>query len=249
MKRLALSLILLLAAACASQPADTRDTRDRGTPGVTSTLPSFGALVRCESINNGRQTCRVDARERMVWVNQQLSDNPCILGRSWGLSNNRDEIWVDNGCRAEFQVGGSGVTSVAFGRSITCESQNNARHRCPVDTAYGVQLARQISQNECVRGEDWGFDQNGIWVDHGCRAEFVLGGEPRFTPAATPARARVVCESQNMGMNRCAADTYYGVAIVRQISDSICIRGETWGFDAAGIWVTRGCRAEFVLGQ
>lgn len=245
MKTIALALVLLTAVACASNyPSDTRST-------AVYTDPAYipGTLVRCESINNGRQACRVDARDRIVMVNQQLSDNPCIVGRSWGVSSDRDEIWVDNGCRAEFQVGGSPVATGAFGRAIVCESQNNDKSRCPVDTSYGVQLARQISKNECIRGDDWGFDENGIWVDNGCRAEFVLGGEDRFLPMPpATTRARVTCESQNEAMNRCPADTYYGVTLARQISDSMCVRGQTWGFDANGIWVTRGCRAEFVLG-
>jgi ribosomal protein L37AE/L43A len=243
MKSLVLGLVLVTVAACSSQPtsrdSNIYDSASARTPGM---------LVRCESVNNTRQTCPVDARGRMVFVNQQLSENPCIIGRSWNVSNDRDEIWVDNGCRAEFQVGGSTVAAAAFGRSVICESQNNTRARCPVDTSYGVQLVRQISESGCVRGTDWGFDENGIWVDRGCRAEFVLGGEQRFTPRTATANARVVCESQNQAMNRCAADTYYGVALARQISNSTCVRGETWGYDAQGIWVTRGCRAEFVLG-
>lgn len=244
MRKIAAALLLLTAAACTTQPATTRDT----TIYDNATMATPGTLVRCESQNNTRNTCRVDARGRLVFVNQQLSENPCILGRSWNVSEDRDEIWVDNGCRAEFQVGGTTVAAGAFGRSVICESQNNGKARCPVDTSYGVQLARQISESGCVRGSDWGFDENGIWVDNGCRAEFVLGGDQRFTASATPVGGRVVCESQNEAMNRCAANTYYGVALARQISNSTCIRGVTWGYDAAGIWVTRGCRAEFVLG-
>ena len=241
MKTMALGLALLTMAACASQPA---------APPVTAREAVYvpGTLVRCESINNTRNTCRVDARGRMVVVNQQLSENPCTLGRSWGVSNDRDEIWVNEGCRAEFQVGGSSVAAAAFGRSVICESHNNGRNRCPVDTSYGVQLARQISDSGCVRGSDWGFDENGIWVDNGCRAEFVLGGDQRFTIRPPSTGMRVVCESQNQAMNRCPADTYYGVALARQISDSMCVRGQTWGYDANGIWVTGGCRAEFVIG-
>ena len=241
MRNIASGLILLLAAACASQPVDR--TMEQ------SVLVDPGTLVRCESINNTRQTCNVYARDRMVAVNQQLSANPCILGKSWGVSSDRNEIWVDDGCRAEFQVGGTAVASAAFGRSVICESQNNGKNRCPVDTSYGVQLARQISSNDCTRGNDWGFDENGIWVDHGCRAEFVLGGEPRFTSMVSSSRAVVVCESQDGANKRCPADTFYGVTLARQISDSTCIRGRTWGYDASGIWVNGGCRAEFVVGQ
>jgi ribosomal protein L37AE/L43A len=246
MRTIALGMVVLAVAACSSSsPTYTPAQPVYGSGGAAN---SYGTLVKCESINNTRETCTVDLRDRMVLVNQQLSDNPCIIGRTWGVSNGRNEIWVTDGCRAEFQVGGAPVAMGAFGRSVVCESQNNGKDRCPVDTSYGVQLARQISKNDCVRGDDWGFDENGIWVDHGCRAEFVLGGEDRFTPRTAPVVARVTCESQNEGMNRCAADTTYGVTLARQISSSTCVRGQTWGYDSTGIWVNRGCRAEFALG-
>ena len=248
MRTIACALVLLAAGACASNTRTTVATPTEDTGGTGRTLGVYTSMVRCESINNDRQTCKADARDRMVSINQQLSDTPCILGRSWGVSNDRDEIWVDKGCRAEFLVGGSPASAGAFGRSVLCESVNNGRTNCLADTSSGVQLARQISQNNCQRGSDWGFDENGIWVDHGCRAEFVLGGEQRFTARTTPAPARVLCESQNEAMNRCPADTTYGVTLARQISNSTCVRGQTWGYDANGIWVTRGCRAEFVLG-
>lgn len=243
MKTTMLGLLLLTFVACASQP-------DRDVVVTSPAMVSnYGTLVTCESINNRRETCRVDARERLVLVNQQLSDNPCVLGSSWGVSADRDEIWVSNGCRAEFQVGGTSVTTAAFGRSLLCESNNNTRQRCPADTSYGVQLTRQISDATCVKGSNWGFDESGVWVDDGCRAEFVLGGDARFVPMTSSSRATITCESQNNAMNRCAADTYWGVALARQISKSMCVRGQTWGYDAAGIWVTGGCRADFVVGQ
>jgi DUF3011 family protein len=208
-----------------------------------------GTLIRCESINNARTTCKADARARMISLNQQLSDNPCILGKTWGTTRNRKGVWVDDGCRAEFVIGGSAVSRQALGRSVVCESVNNGKRDCPADTSYGVQLARQISKKGCTRGDDWGFDQNGVWVDNGCRAEFALGGDVRFTPMTSASPTRVVCESQNNALNRCTANTFYGVTLARQISDRMCIRGESWGYDSNGIWVTRGCRAEFVLGQ
>lgn len=242
MRTLVLGIVVLAVTGCTTSDPD-RVVVYRDNTAVVAPA----TLVRCESINNTRQTCRVDARDRLVLVNQQLSDNPCIVGRTWGVSSDRNEIWVDNGCRAEFQVGGSAYAGATFGRSVICESQNNSRNRCPVDTSYGVQLARQISDSGCVRGNDWGFDENGIWVDNGCRAEFVLGGDERFTTRTTVG-SRLVCESQNRGMHRCPADTYYGVILARQISDSVCVRGVTWGYDASGIWVTGGCRAEFILG-
>lgn len=249
MKQFALGLMLVAAAACSSNTRTAMPTPARDTGGTGSTLGAFTTMIRCESMNNDRQTCKVDARDRMVSINQQLSDTACVLGRSWGLSDDRDAIWVNNGCRAEFLVGGAmAMASGSFGRAVICESVNNSRVNCPIDTSYGVQLVRKISDNECVSGRDWGYDENGIWVDRGCRAEFVLGGEQRFTARTTPAGQRITCESQNEGMQRCAADTSYGVTLARQISNSTCVRGQTWGYDSNGIWVNRGCRAEFVLG-
>src|SRR5882672_10595429 len=55
----------------------------------------------------------------------------------------------------------------------------------------------------------------------------------------------VTCESRNNRRNYCAADTRGGVTLGRQLSQAQCVQGRTWGFDARGIWVEGGCRAEF----
>jgi hypothetical protein len=34
--------------------------------------------------------------------------------------------------------------------------------------------------------------------------------------------------------------------LVRQISGSPCVEGQTWGQARDGVWVTQGCRAEFI---
>ena len=34
--------------------------------------------------------------------------------------------------------------------------------------------------------------------------------------------------------------------LIRQLSGSPCVRGESWGPTRNGVWVSRGCRAEFV---
>jgi hypothetical protein len=161
-----------------------------------------------------------------------------------------DRIGAGARCRAEFLVGSTTVTQSAFGSRLLCESQNNTKSQCAADTSYGVQLARQISKNGCVRGQDWGFDENGIWVDNGCRAEFVLGRVLPVAPMTSSSAARtILCESQNNALNRCTADTFYGVTLARQVSNNACLRGRTWGYDANGIWVTGGCRAEFIVGR
>ncbi len=59
----------------------------------------------------------------------------------------------------------------------------------------------------------------------------------------------ISCASQDGGRQFCPADTRGGVTMVRQNSNSPCIQGQTWGYDGRGIWVDRGCRAIFKLGN
>jgi hypothetical protein len=71
-------------------------------------------------------------------------------------------------------------------------------------------------------------------------AQMNYPGQPPQRPVPT-----TKCESQNNQRNYCAADTRGGVTLARQLSQAQCIQGRSWGFDARGIWVQAGCRAEF----
>jgi Protein of unknown function (DUF3011)/Ricin-type beta-trefoil lectin domain-like len=63
-------------------------------------------------------------------------------------------------------------------RRITCASNNGERVFCEMDTrGRSVRMARQISGSPCEQGRTWGWDRRGVWVDRGCRAEFVLIGD------------------------------------------------------------------------
>lgn len=62
--------------------------------------------------------------------------------------------------------------------------------------------------------------------------------------AAGPSQ-RITCSSDRGNRVYCDADTNGRIRMVRQISGSPCREGETWGYDRRGIWVDRGCRAEF----
>ena len=132
--------------------------------------------------------------------------------------------------------------------AITCASDDGRRVYCDADTRRGVRLVRQISGSPCQEGSTWGYDARGIWVDRGCRAEFVVSGEG-FGGYGRPDSAAITCASDDGRRVYCDADTRRGVRLVRQMSGSACQEGSTWGYDARGIWVDRGCRAEFVSGE
>ena len=128
------------------------------------------------------------------------------------------------------------ASTAAFSQeTVRCESINNRIADCQVGTGF-VTLARQLSDNKCIYGTSWGYKDGKIWVKEGCRAEF------NFTE-----RTMLTCESLNGEPGLCFANTSEGVRLVRRISDSKCDFGRDWGWDSNGIWVTNGCRAEFVL--
>ena len=73
------------------------------------------------------------------------------------------------------------TTGAQYGQrenTITCESRHHRLQYCPLDDPRAVVvLVQQFGREQCVRGETWGNDQKGIWVDKGCRAQFRI--EPR----------------------------------------------------------------------
>jgi hypothetical protein len=73
--------------------------------------------------------------------------------------------------------------------TVTCESRNGSYQSCPVDASNGVRLSRQLSSQGCWQNDTWGFDRNRIWVDRGCRAEFVVGAQNSNSANATSAVA------------------------------------------------------------
>lgn len=61
------------------------------------------------------------------------------------------------------------------GNLITCESRHRRLQYCPLsDPGSIVVLVQQLGDVQCVRGETWGNDGRGIWVDRGCKAQFRI---------------------------------------------------------------------------
>jgi hypothetical protein len=125
---------------------------------------------------------------------------------------------------------------------ITCSSNNGNRNWCDIGNSRDVRLVRQISGSACIRDNTWGVDRRGLWVDRGCRAEFAVVNNNN-----SPGNSwrTVTCSSNNGRRNWCDIGGRRDVQLTRQISGSACIRDNTWGVDRSGIWVDRGCRAEF----
>jgi len=202
--------------------------------------PAPGQKLTCESKDNRRAFCSADTRGG-VELRRQLGQASCI--GHWGYDS--DGVWVDNGCRAELTLLPAGAVAVPREGTIICSSKRNQRAFCSADTRSGVTLQRQLGDSTCTG--NWGYDADGIWVDNGCQAEFrtqTTSNRPRSTTLPGPGSV-VTCESDNNQPHHCPANTSNGVKLQRQLSTATCVGH--WGYDAGGIWVEDGCRAEFLI--
>jgi len=215
-----------------------------------SNLTPGSRRVVCESEKGDRQICAAELEQASdrgfgVYLARQLSAAACNENETWGYDPERDQIWVDKGCRAEFIVGARFDPKKVIeplDNIVTCESANGKRAQCTADTSGGVRIVRALSENACRYGKQWGYDTKGIWVSNNCRAEFAVRGKPKAVVTT------LACESLDGTKVQCPVDTRYGVALVRQLGDHFCVLGRTWDFDATGVWVSEGCRAQFALG-
>ncbi|MDR3385456.1 MAG: DUF3011 domain-containing protein [Rudaea sp.] len=79
----------------------------------------------------------------------------------------------------------------------------------------------------------------------GVLALFVLFLVPVSTVRAQGYGDAVDCASRNYAYTRCDVP-WRDARIVRQLSDTQCVRGRNWGIDRRGLWVDRGCAGRFV---
>lgn len=150
-----------------------------------------GYVIRCQSKRDRDNYCTADTSGG-VKLRQVLSDSACVEGDSWGYD--KTGIWVRKGCRADFDVpraysSGRGWSSQrGYGRyyrdgahaqpgeseRVVCESRSKHRVVCPVDGLKNADLVYERSRERCHFQVSWGFDDKAIWVDNGCRAEFLV---------------------------------------------------------------------------
>ncbi len=172
-----------------------------------------------------RNYCAADVRGGVQLVRQR-SDSPCIFNRTWGFINGRG-IWVDRGCRADFQITRPNWGGWDNGYNIYCASDNGGKNYCPTDTRGGVQLIRQRSGSACdsaAHGDTIAAASGSIAAaaPTSRSAEVVNGGGGGWTPAPGPGTQIITCSSNDGRRNVLPDHTHGGVRLVRQRSDSDC---------------------------
>jgi len=137
-------------------------------------------------------------------------------------------------------------------QTVSCGSPQYHMLRCPVPPDWrGARIVQQTSKAACVEGRTWGFDRGGIWVDKGCGGVFAPGAcgggwQPGpgwnhdfVVSCGSPQYRRYFCQVDVGARGR--------VVLQRQNSDSACVEGRSWGWNRAGIWVDKGCGAQFLV--
>lgn len=65
-------------------------------------------------------------------------------------------------------------TTVSANEILTCESSGYKYTHCNTRSAGYITLKRQLSGTACIQGRTWDYDRRGIWVDDGCKGEFLV---------------------------------------------------------------------------
>lgn len=216
-------------------------------------LSALGALamldtrkVTVESKDGERATRYIlIGRQGTVYLVEQLSATRCVKGKNW----NHDDlkIWVDDGCRAVFEVHRNGFDESSDSTRFKLESVDGKRKSRRIDTRGGVRLIRQLSDSDCREGRSWGYNAREVWVDDGCRAEFEVfkrdGSE--IDDGYEDDRWKYVKAESNGRLSKVYVDTGRAVMLFRKLSGAPCNFGRQWGFEPDHIWVDDGCRALF----
>lgn len=228
---------------CRAEFAESRGNWGGGGAGNSGT-------IRCESNDSRQRVCNTGWR-RSVLV-RQLSKSQCVEGRTWGTSNGN--VWVSNGCRAEFSEsrgggwgGGGGDNWNGNSGTIRCESNSSRQQVCRTGWRNAT-LVRQLSDTRCVEGRNWGNSNGSIWVSGGCRGEFAesRGGWGGGGGWNGNNGYLVECASDGNRPRSCNWDRRQGrPVVIQQLSSSQCIEGRSWGYEGDSLWVSNGCRARF----
>ena len=206
------------------------------------------AVTKVLECNSDKHRTRVCPVERIIKVElvQQLSSARCAKGKTWGYDQNG--VWVKLGCRGRFRVEHGRVDSPPHKNDgkiartdVFCADKGRGSNHCPADTRGKVRLLHQFSRKECRRGTSWGIDRRGIWVDKGCIALFRVSR--RTDPPAR--RETFRCGSEDFMYVRCEILFPSKIRFHKQLSRVKCVKEKNWGFDAKGVWVKEGCRAQF----
>jgi hypothetical protein len=209
---------------------------------LLSATAAQASTVTCESTNNEYRSCPADTSGG-VRLSQQLSTKGCWENDTWGFDRNK--IWVDRGCRAQFQVGTHTTSAAGKGDALAAAAVIGIAAAAIIASNQHDDHHNKSNNNYDNRYDnrydgryDSRYDDNHRNYDNSRYGYNGYGGDPRRT---------FTCESRNDRRNYCGIPGRGHVEIYRQRSSSPCRHGHSWGVEGNSVWVADGCRAEFAV--
>jgi hypothetical protein len=95
------------------------------------------------------------------------------------------------------------ATDEAFSSTtwVTCESTEYRYNTCNVHGPIRyARIVRQLSSSRCDQGQSWGYANDYVWVDHGCRAEIevVIDTGPPPPPCGVLRQGQSLYQGQSL---------------------------------------------------
>ncbi|HET7202437.1 MAG TPA: DUF3011 domain-containing protein [Steroidobacteraceae bacterium] len=122
---------------------------------------------------------------------------------------------------------------------FSCASTDSRYRECQLPIDGRARLVKRRSDAPCIEGRSWGQRGDRVWVDQGCRARFEVQRE-------AGSGQTVDCRSENGKYRECQIGPGHFGRLVREYSNGRCREDVTWGTRNGVVWVTNGCKAQFV---
>ena len=194
--------------------------------------PAMAEDIRCGSSPGANNYCRVDT-SRGVELAYQHSGYACYQNDTWGYD--RGGIWVSNGCSATFRVGNSeredntvaavglGILALGILGAVADDQGQHNGNSSPPPPSSSYPPSNQQYQGQYPGNYDDDEDDE--------EDDYIL----------------ISCNSKNSKYKQCPIRISGHAELIRQKSRNACRFNKTWGYDRRGVWVNKGCRAEFAI--
>lgn len=204
---------------------------------VSAASAASAETVTCSSDGHDHKYCSADTRDGVVLVDQ-LSRAGCWKGDTWGYD--RRGIWVANGCRAVFRVGG-------YGSDWANSMHHNGSYNSSPDwrNDQDVDRWRDDESHKMTNDQKVGAAVGAAVVIAALAAAAKHEDDHHDNDSGYRGRDVVTCESRGQDHTYCSLGKARHVELKRQLSRASCQYNRSWGYDRHGIWVGSGCRAEF----
>jgi hypothetical protein len=184
MKRALTTLLVAAAASCGFLGCSTEATSEEAEATDEALSSMIRQRVTCQSWDYDYDACDVNThggRIVNVRVSRQLSSSSCDEGRSFGSGS--DYVWVDRGCRAEFEVtirvsGGGGGEIVLYehdrfrGQSLTLNADHNNFDHIGFNDTVSSLIVRQGVWQLCEHS-----DYRGVCREYGPGSYRAVGSD------------------------------------------------------------------------